>query len=395
MASPASFLFAFLAFFSLMMYSCLLCCSADPTDGFTSVPLSQANLVLQWPYNAQLNDRYSFVNGVHKAWLYSTDKSFKPGSSTEPRTEIRIKMPFFSFPHRTIPNVRSLWLQTLVPGRLSSSTSRAGNLHLQLPSHVLAPNGVARSSSSSFRMGTPGLLLILLLLSFTTPPAAADTVVLDDIADRRTVTIQIGDSLLFKSRDLQNLYLFHNGRALDLCNFADASLVYHGKSTQFKWTPPQPGRYYFSIKDEFATSCEKGEKLLVRVLFHELISPALSPEVAPPPTAGGDLPSTPHRGWWAAAPLSLAPEASPLEPGVGSATATPPPEAGEGMPFISSNPVIPLPTGETDTAALRPLLPPSQGAHQVVGQAASLEIGVVLVAIAALTPSAFMFLLWI
>ncbi|XP_020594703.1 citrate-binding protein-like [Phalaenopsis equestris] len=74
-----------------MMYSCLLCCSADPTDGFTSVPLSQANLVLQWPYNAQLNDRYSFVNGVHKAWLYSTDKSFKPGSSTEPRTEIRIK----------------------------------------------------------------------------------------------------------------------------------------------------------------------------------------------------------------------------------------------------------------------------------------------------------------
>ncbi|PKU70688.1 uncharacterized protein LOC110108692 [Dendrobium catenatum] len=259
---------------------------------------------------------------------------------------------------------------------------------------------MAPQSSYSSKMGTPLLLVLLtLLLSFTTSPAATETLVLDDLANRRIVTLLIGDSLLFKRRDLHNLYLFHNRRALDLCNFADASIVFHGKSTESKWTPPLPGRYYFSIKDESATSCERGEKLLVRVISQELISPALSPEVAPPPTAGGDLPSSPSRGWWAsgglAPPPRLAPESSPLEPSKGTPSTAPPPENPEGMPFISSNPVIPMPTGETDTAALRPLPTPSQAASQVVGQAASLEIRTVLVAFTAIMSSAICFVLWI
>ncbi|XP_020695023.2 citrate-binding protein-like [Dendrobium catenatum] len=66
-------------------------CNADPTDGFTSLPLSEANFVVQKPYNMPLNDRYSYINGVHKMWVYSTDKPYKAGSPTDPRTEIRIK----------------------------------------------------------------------------------------------------------------------------------------------------------------------------------------------------------------------------------------------------------------------------------------------------------------
>lgn len=70
----------------------LLFCSADPTDGFIHLPLSDANFVLQKPYDVPLADRYSYDNGVHRMWVFSTDKPFKVGSPTEPRTEIRIEV---------------------------------------------------------------------------------------------------------------------------------------------------------------------------------------------------------------------------------------------------------------------------------------------------------------
>ncbi|CAO2181642.1 unnamed protein product [Urochloa humidicola] len=91
----------------------------------------------------------------------------------------------------------------------------------------------------------------------------------------------------------------------------------------------------------------------------------LPPLSAPPPTAGGDLPPTqpaPHFGF-------------PLQPTVGSAA---PPSgaaaAGEGYPFIGSNPTVPLPTGMTDTATVLPL-PDTK----VVGQAASVRAQVSMI----------------
>ncbi|CAO2196126.1 unnamed protein product [Urochloa humidicola] len=91
----------------------------------------------------------------------------------------------------------------------------------------------------------------------------------------------------------------------------------------------------------------------------------LPPISAPPPTAGADLPPSlpptqpaPHFGF-------------PLQPTLGSA---PPPSgaagAGEGYPFIGSNPTVPLPTGMTDTATVLPL-PDTGGDAKVVGLAAS------------------------
>nr|Q39962.1 RecName: Full=Citrate-binding protein; Flags: Precursor [Hevea brasiliensis]CAA61951.1 citrate binding protein [Hevea brasiliensis] len=66
-------------------------CSADPTDGFTEVPLTEDNFVIQKPYDKPLNDRYSYKNGIRRLWVYENDKPFKVGSPTRPRTEIRIK----------------------------------------------------------------------------------------------------------------------------------------------------------------------------------------------------------------------------------------------------------------------------------------------------------------
>ncbi|CAN0892220.1 Citrate-binding protein [Linum grandiflorum] len=62
----------------------------DPTKGFTEVPLKPSNFVLQKPYDVPLDKRYSFVDGVHRMWVYSDDKPFNPSTHTMPRTEIRI-----------------------------------------------------------------------------------------------------------------------------------------------------------------------------------------------------------------------------------------------------------------------------------------------------------------
>ncbi|CAN1801980.1 Citrate-binding protein [Linum perenne] len=71
----------------LLLHQCY--CDADPTDGFTEIPLNETNLQLQKPYNVPLDQRYSFINGTHHMWVYADDKPYSLGSNTKPRTEIR------------------------------------------------------------------------------------------------------------------------------------------------------------------------------------------------------------------------------------------------------------------------------------------------------------------
>ncbi|KAL8243234.1 hypothetical protein R6Q59_009492 [Mikania micrantha] len=68
----------------------------DPTKGFTNVPLTSNSFVYQKPYNVPLKNRYSFKNGVHRFWVYASDKPYEPGSSTQPRTEAQIKPDYTS-----------------------------------------------------------------------------------------------------------------------------------------------------------------------------------------------------------------------------------------------------------------------------------------------------------
>ncbi|GMN33340.1 hypothetical protein TIFTF001_004098 [Ficus carica] len=63
----------------------------DPTKGFTRLPLKRSNFHIQKPYDLPVSARYSFIHGVHKLWVYSTDKPLYKNSTTHPRTEIRIR----------------------------------------------------------------------------------------------------------------------------------------------------------------------------------------------------------------------------------------------------------------------------------------------------------------
>lgn len=66
----------------------------DPTKGFLSLPLNQSNFDIQRPYDVPEDERYSFKDGVHKLWVFSSDKPHTPTSRTNPRTEIRISVSF-------------------------------------------------------------------------------------------------------------------------------------------------------------------------------------------------------------------------------------------------------------------------------------------------------------
>ncbi|OMP06540.1 Concanavalin A-like lectin/glucanases superfamily [Corchorus capsularis] len=63
----------------------------DPTQGFVELPLNESNFHNDKPYDLPISDRYSFVDGVHKLWVYTTDKPLSKNSTTKPRSEIRIR----------------------------------------------------------------------------------------------------------------------------------------------------------------------------------------------------------------------------------------------------------------------------------------------------------------
>ncbi|KAK1262870.1 Citrate-binding protein [Acorus gramineus] len=63
----------------------------DPTFGFLPLPLNSSNFDIQKPYDLPVNERYSFVDCVHRLWVYNSDKPLSPASPTAPRTEIRIR----------------------------------------------------------------------------------------------------------------------------------------------------------------------------------------------------------------------------------------------------------------------------------------------------------------
>ncbi|KAM0905322.1 hypothetical protein ACQ4PT_017492 [Festuca glaucescens] len=65
--------------------------ACDPTTGFITVPLNDTQLPVQSPYDLPLNQRYEFVNGMRRLWVYCSDKPHSLTSHTKPRTEIRMQ----------------------------------------------------------------------------------------------------------------------------------------------------------------------------------------------------------------------------------------------------------------------------------------------------------------
>ncbi|XP_066341281.1 citrate-binding protein-like [Miscanthus floridulus] len=93
LASPTLLMLQVLLVLSL---SCALLRSAHGEDlltkGFTAVELAEVQFKVQKPYDVPLSERYEFVDGVRRMWVYATDHPITTAHPGGPRSETKIEL---------------------------------------------------------------------------------------------------------------------------------------------------------------------------------------------------------------------------------------------------------------------------------------------------------------
>ncbi|CAN1268220.1 hypothetical protein LINPERPRIM_LOCUS13075 [Linum perenne] len=206
-------------------------------------------------------------------------------------------------------------------------------------------------------------LFPLLLLLLTHPCHSSTTILVNGVSSWSNPSIFLGDSIIFKHKYGYNLYIFQSLRAFDLCNLTQATLLTNPTSHSYSWHTSRPGFFYFAFSNGSSSQqhCYCSQKLAVKV------SPqAPTPSIPEPISGGGVVASSPAFPWpfkprekraavWAPAP-------EPVSSGGGGGGIN-----GGETPFINSNPAVPLPTGEVDSATIRPQsTSATSGCHQQV-----------------------------
>ncbi|KAL3840109.1 hypothetical protein ACJIZ3_024700 [Penstemon smallii] len=214
-------------------------------------------------------------------------------------------------------------------------------------------------------MGSSSMLMFIFSFNlFLLQLSESAVVVVDGVSEWRNPQVQIGDSVIFQHKDNYILYIFQNKNAFILCNFTQATVLTKPNSTSYTWHTSRPGLFYFSFNNGSNKACLDGQKLAVKVTLpppqNHAISPELPPPMeAPPRSSGGTVASSPAFPW----PFQPRESASPSPaPGLAFTAMGPAGPDKEGIPFINSNPAVPLPTGEVDSATIRPV-PTSGSSH--------------------------------
>ncbi|XP_061345206.1 early nodulin-like protein 14 [Gastrolobium bilobum] len=202
------------------------------------------------------------------------------------------------------------------------------------------------------------------------------TILVDGSSEWKNPTVYIGDSIIFKHKQHFSLYIFKDQKAFNLCNLTQATLLTNLNTTSYTWHPSRPGFFYFTFHNGSLKACQDSQKLAIEVTSAAAAiapeAPAMAPEhspmTTPAPSSGGEVPSSPSFPWpfhphIAASP---GPAPAPAQAQAASSPVTVPlvPGKGGSMPFINSNPAVPLPTGEVDSATIRPI--PTSGHQQQV-----------------------------
>ncbi|XP_022751468.1 predicted GPI-anchored protein 58 [Durio zibethinus] len=236
------------------------------------------------------------------------------------------------------------------------------------------------------------IFLISLLFPFFLA-SHCETILVDGVFEWKNPSVHVGDSLIFKHKYHYNLYIFQNKDAFNLCNFTQATLLTKPNSTSYAWHPSRPGFFYFAFNNGSLKTCQGSQKLSIEVFSALPPENATSPSselpstAAPAPTSGGSVVSSSPAYPWPFRPrqaVSPAPSASsPVT------VPTPVPDKSGGIPFINSNPAVPLPTGEVESATISPL-PTSDHGGQVQFFSITLAVVGLLAAPVALFSVAFL-----
>ncbi|XP_023742481.1 uncharacterized protein LOC111890614 [Lactuca sativa] len=242
----------------------------------------------------------------------------------------------------------------------------------------------------------------------------SSTLVVDGVSQWKNPSVQIGDSIIFRHKYNYSLYIFKNRRAFNLCNFTESTLLTPSAPT-FTWHPSRLGSFYFAFKNVSTKACDDDHKLAIKVYSSHTPESSPAPPLPQPPTAaqppvgnivsatppstssggghgkavsstppptsssgggggggggGGIVSSSPSYPWPNLPQELTSPSPSPMNAifPTGGPMGGGPRKGGSSLPFINSNPAVPLPTGEVDSATIRPV--PSSCHHrllQVVG----------------------------
>lgn len=204
----------------------------------------------------------------------------------------------------------------------------------------------------------------LLLLAFQRSYSA--TVVVDGVTHWKNPSATIGDTIIFKHKNEYNLYIFRTKEAFNSCNFTQAIPLSNPSSNSYTWHPSRTGYFYFAFYNGTNNLCQQGQKLAVEITKSSTAPNSPAPDIPPPATPGGVVSSSPAYPWpfqprekegAAAGPAYTDVGISPM-PAISPALAS--------IPFINSNPAVPLPTGEVDSATIRPL--PTSADHAAQSQ---------------------------
>ncbi|XP_010537271.1 PREDICTED: uncharacterized protein LOC104812035 isoform X2 [Tarenaya hassleriana] len=199
------------------------------------------------------------------------------------------------------------------------------------------------------RISLSSSFLLFFVFSLFPRPSLSSTFLVDGVSVWKNPTAHVGDSVVFRNKFGYGLYIFRSKDAFSVCNFSRATILTNPNSTSFTWHPSRPGFYYFTFAN--TTSALKTCQLSQKLTVHVITAAASPPATAPEPVSGGEISSSPSYPW----PLGPREGSSAYSPGPSPAeiTAVTVPEKG-GMPFINSNPAVPLPTGEVDSASVNP-----------------------------------------
>lgn len=252
------------------------------------------------------------------------------------------------------------------------------------------------------------------------------TLVVDGVSQWKNPTVQIGDSIIFRHKYNYSLYIFKNRRAFNLCNFTESTLLTPQTPT-FTWHPSRLGSFYFAFKNVSTKACDAADKLAIKVYSSNTPESSPSPPLPQPPTTapspttsggghgkivsstpppttsagghrktvpstppptssgggggGGDIVSSSPSYPWPNLPQEVtSPSPSPM---TAIFPTSGPRKGGSSLPFINSNPAVPLPTGEVDSATIRPGPSSSVCRLQVVGFVGALKAfwGVILLVV--------------
>ncbi|KAF4354226.1 hypothetical protein G4B88_006977 [Cannabis sativa] len=214
------------------------------------------------------------------------------------------------------------------------------------------------------------IILLSILLSLLSQTCQSTKILVDGVSEWKDPTVHVGDSVIFKHKYHYKLYIFQNEKAFNLCNFTQATLLSKPNATSYMWYPSRSGFFYFTFNNgSLSSTCQGSKKLAVKVTSspkRSAISPKLPPMKAPAPSSGGVVSSSPTYPW----PFRPKEAASPAPGPYATSPAVIPslvPDKGGGIPFINSNPAVPLPTGEVDSATIRPLPMSSHGGQVMMG----------------------------